>query len=539
MKMKSNKQIILFLFLLTGMISCTKLDQHVYSVVANENFWKTPEQIAAGIAPAYQALQALPDGAVYNLNELTSDEMIAPTRGGDWYDGGIWQQLWLHTWDPPADLVNNAWNDIYNGIGKINFILYQVNSLSEKPADLDKVNADLKTLRAYFYFLAMDLFGNVPLVTDYKTDPNSVTNSSRQDVFNFIETELKDNIPLLSTAVDNTTYGRVTKWFAFSMLAKLYLNAEVYTGTPRWEDCMAACDSVIGSQNYQLESNYFDNFAVHNETSKENIFVIPCDNINIGSNSYELDNLHYQSQATFQLTGGPYNGFCTVSAFYNLYDTNSVYTVVGPNTYRSFLDARTGQYLIGQQFSVPYPYPPNKDVLYSSTDPSIMLQDEGTGLNLSYYPNVRELSNAADSFRLAGVRSIKYFPEAGTYGAQSNDVVIYRLADILLTKAEAEVRNATVTDALDLVNMIRERAYGNADHDWTMTDLTLDNILAERGRELAYEQFRRQDLIRFGKFGEARVPDKTADPADKHLNIFPIPEMQRSANPNLQQNPGY
>jgi hypothetical protein len=540
MNMKRNQYIVALIFLVSIVLaSCTKLDKKIYSVTPIDNFWQTPDQIAAGIAPAYQALQALPDGPVYNLNELTSDEMLAPTRGGDWDDGGIWRQLWQHTWNSGSSLVNDAWSAVYNGIGKINFILYQVNNLTEKPANIDNINAELKTLRAYFYFLALDLYGNVPLVTDYKTDANSVTNSTRQQVFDFIEQDIKDNIELLSPTVDYTTYGRVTKWFAFTVLAKLYLNAEVYTGSPRWEDCMAACDSVILSGKYQLESDYFANFAVKNETSAENIFVIPFDNINIGGNGYEMDNLHYQSQATFQLSGGPYNGFCTGAGFYYTYDTNSVYSTAGTNTYRTFLDARTGQFLVGQQFSTPFTYPPNKNVLYASTDASIILKDAGTGLNLSFYPGIKELSNSADSFRLAGVRSIKYFPEAGTAGDQSNDVVIYRLADVLLTKAEAEIRNGTITDALDLVNWVRERAYGNTLHDWTMVDLTLDNILAERGRELAYENFRRQDLIRFGRFGNARVPDKAADPSDGHLNLFPIPDQQRIANPNLAQNSGY
>lgn len=538
-----NSYKLITALLLTGLIilaSCTKLDKKVYSVVSNDNFWQTSEQIAAGIAPAYQALQAFPDGSVYNITEQSSDEQFAPTRGGDWYDGGVWQQLWLHTWSTSNSSINTAWSDIYNGIGKINFIMYQVNNLVDTPATLSAINAELKVLRAYYYFQAMDLFGNIPVVTDYKTDQNSVTNSPRLEVFNFIESEIKQNIGLLPTTVDNTTYGKVTQWFAYCLLAKLYLNAAVFSGTARWGDCIAACDSVILSGKYQLEEEYFDNFSVDNEGSSENIFVVPFDNVNIGGNNYEMETLHYQNQNTFGLTGGPWNGYCSGGDFYKLFDTVSVYTVQGGNTYRTFLDERTGQYLIGQQFSKTYSYPPGKNVLYATSDASLILYDGGTGLPLSYYSNVNELSNSADSFRLAGVRNIKYFPEAGTAGNQSNDVVIYRLADILLMKAEAEIRNGTVTDALSLVNQVRERAYnGETSHNWTVADLTLDNILAERGRELAWEGWRRQDLIRFGKYGEARKPGKSADASDGHLNLFPIPDQQRTANPNLVQNSGY
>lgn len=519
--------------------SCTNLDQHVYSVVPNTNFWQTPAQVAAGIAPAYQALTSIPDGNVYNLQEISSDEQIVPTRGGDWYDNGQWQQLWLHTWPTDHNVVNGAWNDIYNGIGKANFTLSVVNSLPNKPADLANINAELKTLRAYYYYLALDLYGNVPLVTSFNTNPDSVTNSTRSDVFNFVVNEIKSNIDLLPSNVDATTYGRVTKWMAFTLLAKLYLNAGVYTGTPMWNECIAACDSVIASGKYSLMSDYFDNFSTNNEGSTENIFVVPFDKVNIGGDNWEMQTLHYQNNANFGLSGSPWNGFCSDADFYNQFDTSSVYVTKGTNTYRTFLDQRAGQYLIGQQYNVPYTYPPSANVLVNA-DPSLRLTDLQTGKLLSFTPVVNQYSNPADTFRLAGVRNIKYFPEAGTSGNQSNDMVLFRYADVLLMKAECEVRLGTnLTDALSLVNMIRDRAYGDQAHEWTLADLTLDNILAERGRELTWEGFRRQDMIRFGKFGDARNPGKGPDPADGHLDIFPIPKQQITANPNLKQNPGY
>lgn len=522
--------------------SCTKLEQETYSVVPNQSFWQTPAQIAAGVAPAYQALTGIPDGAVYSINTASSDEQLVPTRGNDWYDNGNWFALWSHKWLPTTTPINDAWNAIYNGIGRVNFTMSIVNNLSTKPANIDNINAELKTLRAYYYYLALDMFGNVPLVTNFNTPPDSVTNSTRQQVFTFVESELKSNIPLLSSNVDASTYGRVTKWMAFGVLAKLYLNAQVYTGTARWNDCIAACDSVISSGKYSLQTNYFDNFSVKNEGSVENIFVVPFDNVNIGGNGWQTQTLHYQNNINFQLTGSPNNGFCTSADFYNQFDTTSVYTVKGGNTYRTFLDARSGQYLVGQQFTAPFTYPPNQNVLYASQDPSLQIKDAQTNLPLSFNPNFNKFSDPSSAFRLAGVRNIKYFPEAGTSGNQSNDMVLLRLADIYLMKAEAEVRAGTnINDALSLVNRVRERAYGgDASHDWTIPNLTLDNILAERGRELAWEGWRRQDQIRFGKYGQPKNPDKpNADPTDGHLNIFPIPDPQIIANHNLRQNPGY
>jgi len=540
MKLASLKNITTLLLVLGTMAACTKLDQKVYSVVPNQNFWQTPDQIAAGIAPAYSQLANIPDGNFKDLQETSSDEQVVPARGSDWLADGQHIQLWSHTWNGETAQVRDAWNDLYSGIGKINFILGIVNSLSPAPPDLVKINAELKTLRALYYYWTMDLYGNIPLVTDFKTNPNSVTNSTRTEVFNFIEKELKDNLDFVTEEVSPATYGRMTKWTCFSVLAKLYLNAGVYTGTPRWADAVSMCDSVIKSSKYSLMSNYYDNFSATNETSAENIFVVPFDHINIGGNNIQTQTLHYQNNINFQLSSGAWNGYCSNAEFYSHYDTTSVYTVKGQNTYRTFLDARSGQYLIGQQFTPAFTYPPNTNVLYASTDPSLKIKDAQTGKLLSFYANITEISNPADTFRLAGLRNIKYFPNPGTQVSMNNDIPIFRLADILLMRAEASLRNGTATTTdLGYVNQIRQRAYGgDLSHDWTMVDLTLPHLLDERARELSWENVRRQDCIRFGTFKNARTPNKSVD-ADDHWQIYPIPVAQHDANANLKQNPGY
>lgn len=507
--MKLNIYICSASLLLLGSISesCTKLDQKVYSVVPAANYWQTPDQIAAGLAPAYQAMTGIPNGDVMNLNEISAGNMIVPTRGNDWYDNGNWQAEWTHAWKADLGPINGAWGALFNGIGKANFTLSAVNALENKPDNIDAINAELKVLRAYYYYMAMDMFGNVPLVTDFNTDPNSVTNASRAELFSFLEKEIKDNIDLLPD-VDVSTYGRMTKYGAYMLLAKLYLNAQIYTGTARWADCIAACDAVISSGKYSLTGDYFSNFAVNNEGSTENIFVVPFDKINIGGMNWEMQTLHYQHNLTYNLSGQPWNGFCATADFYNEFND---------------ADKRKQMWLVGQQYD-------------ASGNP---LKDLQTGLLLKISPYVNELSNPADSFRLAGVRNVKYPPQAGTAGNQSNDMVIFRLADAYLMKAEAEIRsNTNLGDALNLVNAIRERAFGDINHNWTIADLTLQNLYEERNREFTWEGWARQDAIRFGTFGNARKPGKSADP-DKHLEIFPIPSPQISANPNLKQNPGY
>ncbi len=562
-----------------GLLSCTKLDAKVYSVVPNSNFWQTPAQIAAGIAPAYSGLTAIPDGNTFEMNEASSDEMIIPIRGGDWLDNNVHIQEWQHNWVLDHNNNNGAWGDIFSGITQINFVSSIVNSLPTPPPTLPSINAELKVLRAYYYMLAMDLWGNIPLVIDYNTNPASVKITARKDVFTFVESEIKTNIELLSTSNDATTYGRMNKWAAFALLARLYLNAQVYSGvsgsngstggTARWADCMAACDSVILSGNFNLNSKFFDNFAPTNSNvipAVENIFVVPFDKVNIAGNTTEDQTLHYQNQGNFSLNGQPWNGFCATADYYANYDTTSSYLVAGSTTTRTYLDARSGQWLIGQQYNTQYNYPPST-YLYQGPA-SLALQDAQFSIPLSFNPVVTKLSDPAGPFRVAGIRNIKYFPEPGTGSnanplgsVQSNDMVIFRLADVYLMRAEADVRANGVISATSLgyLNKVRERGYGTSSPtinnpntntpiqvDWTAPQVTLDNILAERARELSWEGLRRIDQIRYSVasanpqlyFGAARNPLKTVD-ADGHLQIFPIPKQQITSNANLTQNPGY
>jgi hypothetical protein len=550
-------------------LSCTNLSQKVYSVVPNSEFWQTPAQIAAGVAPAYNVLTNIPDGSIQELVEASTDEMIVPIRGSDWLDADEHIQEWQHTWPDNHPNVSSAWGTIFQGIGEANFTIGVVQGLPKPPSDTTAIYAELRGLRAYYYFLALDLFGNVPIVTSFNVNPSSVKTSSRQDVFNFVQSELTAIIPNLASNVDPTTYGRFTKWAAFSLLAKLYLNAGVYTGktagtlgTDMFTQAMAACDSVILSGNYALPSDFFDNFSTTNSnntgTGWENIFVVPFDKVNIGNNNWEMQTLHYQNNVNFQLSGSPWNGFCSDADFYSTFDTSSIYATKGTTVYRTYLDQRAGQYLVGQQYSIPYTYPPSINVVYSA-NPSLALADIQFAIPLIFTPAVPVLSNSAGSFRGAGVRDIKYFPEAGTSGNQSNDMAIFRLADVYLMRAEADMRaNGTMSaTSLGYVNAVRERAYGvttptipnpnNATQpiqvDFTSA-ITLDNILAERGRELTWECWRRNDLIRFETesgtpyWSGPRNPQKTQDP-DNHTMLFPIPTQYITANPNLTQNPGY
>ncbi|WP_428329384.1 RagB/SusD family nutrient uptake outer membrane protein [Mucilaginibacter sp.] len=509
-----NKKILLLLVLFAAgssfIESCKKLPQNTYSVVPVGNFFQTPAQISAGLAPAYTAATPLQTESVFQLNEATTDEMVIPTRGNNWYDGGEHQQLWLHTVDANNANDNGGWTDLSNGITKCNFVISIINGLATKPANAPALIAEISVLRDYYIFLMTDLYGNIPLVTAYSTSA-SLAQVKRADIYAYLVNDLIKNIPLLSADNATTTpanYGHMNQWGGYMLLAKLYLNAQVYTGTADWANALKYANMVIASGKYSLQPNFFDNFSYNNRTSVENIFVIPFNNPNIGGNVIQMYTLNYNNIYTYNLVNQPYNGFCAPTAFYDSFDN---------------ADLRKKMWIVGPQ--------------YTST--GALIQPPLAPLTtLSKY--VLELSNPADSFAYAGARSVKYQPQPGTGGSgTSNDGVRFRLADAYMMSAEASLRMGDVANALINVNLIRSRAGLPA-----LSTLTLDDLLKERGHEFAWEGWRRNDLIRFEVasgthyYTGARVPTKTQD-ADNHTLVFPIPQPQRNTNPLLAQNPGY
>ncbi|MFN8256285.1 MAG: RagB/SusD family nutrient uptake outer membrane protein [Bacteroidales bacterium] len=513
--MNTNRIIKVFLsccLLFCSGISCTDLDVPVYDKITD--FWRTPEEISAGVAPAYSKLREYTSPfAVYALNEVCTDEIIVPNRITDWADGTVWEDLWKHTWQPGHPFIEQAWQDIYSGIVGINQILSAVNQINPAPTDYISIVAELKTVRAYYYFLALDLFGNVPLVDENTTDLSSLSNNTRAEVFNFVEKELKENLEALSAEVNPKTYGRATQWFAQTILAKLYLNAQVYTGSSRWLECIAACDAILSSENYSLENDFFINFKINNEASRENIFVIPFDRV-AGLNIFwiQILTLHYNSGETFGLQwGGGANGFCSTADYLNLFDSS---------------DIRKKMFLVGQQYKNQIASPVN-------------LQYDRSGNLLIFDPVITSFTIQPPKTETAGARCAKWeFNKEGAF--MSNDFAVYRLADIILMKAEAQFRSGDAANALITINQkingvsIRSRT---GLPDISEGEMNLDGLLAERARELSWEGHRRNDMIRFGHFTDARIPDKNV--SESFRILFPIPRSVMENNKNLVQNPGY
>ncbi len=484
-------------------LSCTDLDEEVFDQVTSDNFFNTEEEFVAALGAGYTGLYGLMTNAnVYSLQEVTSDEMAVPTRGADWDDGGNWRRLHTHGYTLDDDRIRDGWNFCFGGISTCNRLIAQ---FEEIPSDNSAAFiAELKGLRGLYYYWLLDLYGNVPIVTGFAdADPNPSTRP-RTEVYNFLEQELTAIAGDLTQTVGGAAYARVNYYTVQAILAKLYLNAAVYKGSPEWAKASAACDEIINSGRFSLASNYSDNFIAENQGSPEFIFAIPYDEVFATGFNLAQMTLHYGSQGTFNLQEQPWNGFCTLEEFYNSYEDGDL--------------RKANNFIVGPQFTSTGA--PVVDGAAEADDPD--------GPELNFTPEISSLGRA---LRQQGARVGKFQFETGAQQSLNNDFAIFRYSDILLMKAEAEFRLGNTGVALSLVNQIRERA-GVA----PFTTLTEDNLLAERGREMFSETWRRSDLIRFGKYNDPWWEKPATDP---HVNIFPVPRSQLDANPNLQQNPGY
>jgi hypothetical protein len=513
-----NKYLLLSL-LVVAFTACTDLEEEIFSELTADNFPTTEDQFISALGATYTSLYNFGNhNSFYSLNTISTDEAAIPHRGADWFDGGQWLRVHRHEYTAAEESVKNGWGALYGGVSNCNRVieLFETLVADGKVAaeDAAAFTAEVKVLRAYFYYWLLDMYGNVPIVTAFSDAPLNPANSSRQEVYDFVVSELAANVPLLTTAKDPSTYARFNYWAGKSLQARLYLNAEVYTGTSKYAEALAAANEVMNSNNYTLESDYFVNFATENSGSNENILVVPYDQSQAQGFNIAQMTLHYSSQNTFGLTEQPWNGYCTISDFYNSYDdTDKRKGVAGNQSIR-------GNFIAGEQFNAD-----GSPALDASAEPG-----DPDGEPLNFMPELNELE--PNALRQAGARIGKYEYASGSTANLNNDFVLFRYSGILLDAAECELRAGSAATALTLVNQVRERA-GLA----ALTVVDLDEVLAERGRELFFEGTRRPDLIRHGKYGEAwNFKDAHSN---ANLSIFPIPAEQLGANPNLTQNAGY
>lgn len=497
--------------------SCTKFDDEMHSAYTSETFPNTPEQFVAVTGPVYTAARGY-FGDYFDLQTAGADEVIIPTRGGDWFDGGKWRDMHFHTWNPAHEVVRNAWDWGFNAIGTCNRVLSILEPTPESESKTQTM-AEIKTMRAWYYYLMLDAYGNLPLVTSFASDGELPATTPRAEIFDFITSELEANLEFLNETKSEQTYGRPTKWMAHTLLAKAYLNAQVYTGTAQWTKVVEHANAVINSGRYSLESDFLAQFAPDNgSASSEPIFSVPFDPARATGNQLFNKVLHYAHRETFELSVNPWNGWSAQPAYFDLFDDN---------------DYRKTQFLYGQQHTAT-----GQPLVYNN----INIVIDPYAFNLLPGSDF-DIGGADDGGRLAGARSVKYYPDKNQVSNNAgNDVVVYRLADVLLMKAEAILRGSaigSIGEAVQAANQVRGRAFpGNPEQHFTAASLTLDAIYRERGLEFTFEVTRRTDMIRFGRWEDAQL-FKPANTAETYKRIFPIPASALLNNNRLTPNPGY
>lgn len=524
--------------------ACTKLKDTPYTTIISTKFNPTKDDIAALVGAGYSQWRfiLLDWNGLWRAQEVTSDQLVIPKRPWGWFDDGVYQRLHRHTWTTDDDVVNQTWSRTYAGITNCNRIIYQIESglipiTDEKEATL----AELKALRASYYAILCDFYGNVPIVTQFDLPSGFLPEqNTRKEVYEFIVKELTDNIPLLSKENNTATYGKFNKWAAFTLLAKMYLNAGVYTGTPQWEKCVSACDSVIKSgAGYILEPAQKNVFLTENQNSKEIVLAIPMDEDYTNNwNAFDLhmQTLQQENQATYNLKNTPWGGICAIPQFISTFDP---------------ADARyRNNWIKGQQYTAA------GQMLY-------VAQGDFAGKPLSF---VNELPGLEKGESVHGFRLGKFEIKMGSTNRLSNDYPLFRYAEVLMMQAESLLRLGRADEAAAIVTQVRQRNFtadpskavvtgaqlkGGSAYQYGMKDAVNNQYSNEGGADLLYGRFldelgwefdqeghRRTDMIRFGAFTKKSWLSHAAT-NNNNRTLFPIPRTEIQKNNNLTQNPGY
>ncbi|HNW50714.1 MAG TPA: RagB/SusD family nutrient uptake outer membrane protein [Prolixibacteraceae bacterium] len=514
--------IVALVAIVTG---CTNLDEELYSGINESNYPQTAAQASVSHLSSYNALSNLFDDAGwwFLTQEVSSDEMVAPTRAADWYDGGKWLILHYHTWSNSADAVKGMWNNLWNGISESNSVL---DKITKNDDATKKIKAEVEAIRSLYYFWLFDNFGDVPYLTTYFSAPEQPYLTKRASVFDSLTSTLERDYPLLNSIANPSYKSYASREMALALLAKLYLNGAIYTGqekTAYYQKTIDYCNMLLNTSCLSLDDNVMDMFKISTSgTSPELIFIVPFNEVTKKGFRLHVRSLGYISKETFNMTDKPWNGFCTTPTFFDKYKDADV--------------RKAGYMLYGLQY----------DYL------GVPIIDAKTGSQVDFDPYIKipEMTTAnmqaegIDNFHMThdGARVQKYEIYAAAKENLTVNFPVFRLADVVFMKAEAELRlNGSVSsETMTLVNAIWKRANETAPAE----GLTLNNILDERGKELFGEGHRRTDQIRFGTFDKPfwgmGQTNMTGVPEPNAVqNIFPIPLSAITSNPNLTAAPQY
>lgn len=536
-------KIIISLVIILSLIcsNCTQLHDKNYNEILSEEFEPTEDDLTSLVGGAYvnwrQALMFW--NSILRVMEVSSDQSVIPGRPNGWVDGGIHRLVFEHQWSTDHDVVNNCWNHLYAGVNNCNRVIYQIESGNVPVKEgREETLAELRVLRASYYYMLCDLYGNVPIITKYDVPDGFLPEqSTRKEVFDFVIKEVKDNIELLSRDKAGKAYGRFNYWAGWALLAKMYLNGEVYTGTSYWQDCIDACDKIIDSGLYDLDASQKEVFATNNENAKEIIFALPFDDQYVTDwNAFDIhmQTLQPANQATYKLSSSPWGGICAVPQFIDTFDPD---------------DARLkDNWIQGDQYSA---------------DGELLMCTMGaySGQPLSY---INVVPSIADSEEVHGFRHGKFEIEVGARVQLSNDWPFFRYADALMMKAESLLRQGNAGPAATIVTEVRERNFKSNPAKATVTgaqlqqgscfdygrrdnlvphtfeggaDVQYGRMLDELGWEFNQEGRRRQDMIRFDVY--TKKSWFSHSPNGDYHKLLPIPRSQIEKNSNLKQNDGY
>ncbi len=531
-------------------VACTDLEEETFDTIIAEQIDVSKLDPAVITGTAYiefrEAMWRW--NGLFEANESCSDEIVISQRKtGAWGDNGnAYQLMHKHLWTPAMSggSYQGIWAHLATGVLNCNKILKKIDEGSLNLGDeTDQCVAEVKCMRALYHYLYCDIYGRAPIVTVVLSKDSIPPIKTRKEVYDFVVSELTENASKLSNQTGGKSYTRMNKWAAYTLLAKMYLNAEVYSGTAEWQKCIDICDTVFKNsvENggvFELVDDYSAPFLAKNENCKESILNIAFtdesgawDNA-MGFFYMQYATLHPANQETYNMGDQPWNGMSAIPQFIDSYDT---------------ADLRLKKtWIMGQQYSS------SGDSLYCT------LEDVQTGKPLAFKNYYTDIMG---SLQDEGYRVGKYEIEKGTKNrCAENDWVYFRFADIYMMKAEALLRTGKADEAAVLVSKVRERAYkdpakatvtgaqlqGNSVYQYGLYNkgvVTPDNTTIEYGRmldelgwEFACEGRRRQDLIRFGVFTKNQW--FYHEPQGDYRNLYPIPRSISIAN-GYSQNEGY
>ena len=576
--MKLFKYIAVALVGAAGLVSCTNLDENLYDQVGTQNYYNTKNDVIRAVfRPFEHAFWSIQSRHV--LNELSADQLITPTRDGWWDDGGKWRKIHYHEWNvEDGGDAQTEWNGCFQGIMQSNYVIEDLEKLDYtkfgfSETEFNNLKAQCRALRAWFYIRLLDAFRNVPLAVSFENvDLNTETQVEPQVTFDFIESELKDCIELLSKkealGTNSLIQGQWTKAAAAALMVRLYLNAEVYTGTARWADCEKVAqdivDGVYGA--YAVADRWDAPFDWDNDNCDEVIFGFPGDQgysywhyqgdtywwtVPARARYYFGDskakagdhNTKYAASPSYDLNGQLYNyelGM-PIQNFrkYEGDERMKLYKNLGNST-------REGMFLFGY-LEYTDENGEKKRVRAPEQPYDLYIRDavgNFQGMDPTKWPADKS-STLRNGDHNSGWHFAKYpFYSDDDLHQMESDYTEIRLPEVIYSLAECKLRSGKKSEAARLLNSVRKRNYPKENWDKVLyapegqASLDEKEMLDEWGREFFAESRRRIDLIRFGKFTTGTWWDKTPDGVD-HTKIFPIMRPILNANTKLVQNPGY